>query len=247
MKKINNSIYNEYGERWYTAENEPIALLRRESLYKNMWVEKVLINEECENSKLLDIACGAGYLSNYFSKAGYNVSGVDISQSSLDIAKKYDESNRVDYSFGDAKKLPYPSNSFDVVCIMDFLEHTEDPDGVINEASRVLRPGGLLFYNTFNRNFMTWFLAVKALEWFVRNPVKNIHVYRLFIRPKELINLLNKNNLSNIAKEGLRPKFNWAFFKTIIKGKVEKDFQFIFNKNLSMGYIGYAKKTKEEK
>ena len=71
---------------------------------------------------------------------------------SLAVARQFDNTNSVNYDYGNAYELPYNDAHFDAVCCMDFLEHVEKPDRVIAEASRVLRSGGLFFFHTFNRN-----------------------------------------------------------------------------------------------
>ena len=101
--------------------------------------------------KILDVGCGGGFLSNPLSELGHDVTGLDISQESLEVAKKYDTSKRVKYIIADARKIPFPDNSFDVIISMDFLEHVTEVQEVVNEISRLLKPGGLFFFHTFNR------------------------------------------------------------------------------------------------
>lgn len=148
---VNNAIYSTLGSRWYAAEDDPVALLRAEARLRNPWVAKQIEAAFGEKPcKVLDIGCGGGFLSNALSALGRTVTGLDEAADSLAIAAAYDTSGKVKYDRGDALSLFYPAASFDVVCAMDFLEHVEEPARAIKEATRVLAPGGLFFFHTFN-------------------------------------------------------------------------------------------------
>ncbi|QDE65942.1 hypothetical protein BHS09_02385 [Myxococcus xanthus] len=98
----------------------------------------------------------------------------------------YDGTGSVDYRVADAYVLPFDDGCFDVVTCMDFLEHVEEPARVVAEAARVLAPGGLFFFHTFNRNWLAGLIIIQAVEWFVPNKPDHLHVLRLFITPEEL-------------------------------------------------------------
>ncbi|HSX26224.1 MAG TPA: methyltransferase domain-containing protein, partial [Chlamydiales bacterium] len=125
---------------------------------------------------------------------------------------------------------------------MDVLEHVEDPGLLIAEASRVLKPNGLFFFHTFNRNPLSYLFIIKGVEWFVRNTPKNMHVYPLFIKPDELDDLCQTYSLQITQWRGFKPLFNRSFFQMLLTRKVPKDFSFHFTKSLLTGYCGIAKK-----
>lgn len=143
MTPVNNALYDELGERWYTAQDDPVALLRAEGRLRNPWIATEIAARCGAGAAVLDIGCGGGFLSNELARAGFAVTGLDQSAESLSIAQSHDTTHSVHYEVGNAMRLPYPEVSFSAVCAMDFLEHVEDPAGVIREAARVLRPGGL--------------------------------------------------------------------------------------------------------
>ena len=128
---VNNELYHDLGERWYHADDDPVALLRSEAKIKNPWVvsriRSAFPNRNPGDIKVLDVGCGAGFLSNDLSKDGYSVTGLDLSEPSLRVAKNYDETGKVNYVNGNAYALPFEAQSFDIVCSMDFLEHVDDP------------------------------------------------------------------------------------------------------------------------
>ncbi len=245
-QKVNNAIYDTYGDRWYDADDDPVALLRAESKTKTPWiVERIqkhgLLNK---NTKVLDVGCGAGFLSNELAKQGLQVTGVDLSEESLKVAAKHDHTNSVVYQSADAYHLPFPDATFDVLTAMDFLEHVENPDLVIKEFSRVLKPGGLFIFHTFNRNPLAHLIIIKLVEWLVKNTPKNLHVIHLFITPKELTNYCLDAKLVVQEMIGIKPVFSTIPFKNIFTGIVPKTLKFELTKSLLLSYMGYSIKDK---
>lgn len=240
--QINNEFYNELGDDWYQADNHAIALLRSEQKVKNNWVLDEIKRLHPNAESVLDIACGGGFLSNSLAPHFDRVCGIDASESSLEVAKKHDRTGKVVYQTADAYELPFEDNQFDVVCLMDFLEHVEKPKKVIQEANRVLKPGGLLFYHTFNRNFLSYVIIIKAVEWLMPLAPKNLHVYRLFIKPIELLEFLHEVKLKPLLMIGMKPKFNFYFFKSILKRRVLPQFDFELTSSTTLAYLGIAKK-----
>jgi len=243
--EINNEFYHQLGEDWLTAADDPIALLRAVSKIKNSWVLKTIKDQFGESEqKVLDIGCGAGFLSNVVAKNGHRVHGVDMSEESLAVARKYDTTKTVNYLFANAYSLPFENKTFDVVCAMDFLEHVEEPAKVIEEVSRVLRPGGLFFFHTFSKNILAYFVIIKLVEWFLPKTPKNMHVLRLFISPKQLNKMILMANMSTKHMIGIRPEFGkLSFWKSLLNREVHNDFSFTFTKSTLLSYIGFAQKN----
>ncbi|HEY2370840.1 MAG TPA: hypothetical protein VGH87_30815, partial [Polyangiaceae bacterium] len=111
------------------------------------------------------------------------------------------------------------------------------------EAARVLRPGGLFFFHTFNRNFLSWLVVIKGVEWFVQNTPRDMHVLRLFVKPSELAAMCNAQSLDVVELVGSRPRMSSAFFEMLATGIVPPSFEFAFTRNLWMGYSGMAMKS----
>jgi 2-polyprenyl-6-hydroxyphenyl methylase/3-demethylubiquinone-9 3-methyltransferase len=237
---INNAIYDELGERWYTARDNPVALLRAESRLRAAWVLEELGGCRLE---ILDVACGGGLLANPLAQAGHAVTGVDLSQGSLDVARRHDGTASVCYLAQDARSLGFPDGRFDVVCMMDFLEHIEDREAVIAEAARVLKPGGRFYFHTFNRTPLAWLIAIKGVEWSVKHTPRQMHVYHLFLKPAELADLCARHGLAVEEVRGVRPRvFTWAFLGLLVTARVSDRFQFEFTRSLRVGYCGRARK-----
>jgi 2-polyprenyl-6-hydroxyphenyl methylase/3-demethylubiquinone-9 3-methyltransferase len=238
---INNAFYDDLDEMWQGSSDHPIALLRAENQLRNPWIQEVIAKHFSHPCHVLDVGCGGGYLTNHLAKKGHFVSGVDLSEQSLEVARKYDSSGSVEYKRASAYELPFSDNTFDVVCAMDLLEHVEKPAQVVKEAARVLKKGGLFFFHTFNRNFLSYFMVIKGVEWCFANAPKNMHVYPLFIKPDELTEICEHHGMEVKEIKGVRPDFSKkAFWKMVLTKQVSDDFKFLFTDSLKTGYSGYA-------
>jgi 2-polyprenyl-6-hydroxyphenyl methylase/3-demethylubiquinone-9 3-methyltransferase len=244
---VNNDIYDELGERWYTAKDHPVALLRAEARPRNRWiVQELHQGRPAPLVHVLDIGCGAGFLANALATQGFAVTGLDASASSLAVARQYDPTHLVTYTRGDAYHLPYANASFEAVCAMDFLEHVAEPAHVVKEAARVLKPHGRFFFHTFNRNVLSYLVVIKGVEWFVKNTPPELHVLQLFIKPAELRAMCAAHGLRVSSLRGLVPKISQrAFWHMLRTGIVEDDFEFVFTPSTLTGYTGMAIKEAE--
>ena len=241
---INNDFYTDLGDRWYLADDDPVALLRAENKTKLPWIKSQMNKHFGDLSKLkvLDVGCGAGFATNYLAQFCGEVTGVDLAEGALNTAKKFG-TYPVNYILADARQLPFANESFDVVISLDFLEHVTEPDQIISQISKVLKPGGLFFYHTFSQNWLAYLVVIKGVEWFVKNTPPQMHTYDLFINHKSVQNWCSKNKLDFQKVTGLRPKLNSAFFKMIRTGVVPIDFEFTPTSSLLVSYLGYAKKA----
>ncbi|MEO5970738.1 MAG: bifunctional 2-polyprenyl-6-hydroxyphenol methylase/3-demethylubiquinol 3-O-methyltransferase UbiG [Bdellovibrionia bacterium] len=240
--QVANSIYNQLGDQWYNAYDNPVALLRAESRLKTPWIHHRIQKyfPDPNNCHILDLGCGAGFLSNSFALLGYSVKGIDLSEDSLSVARRHDPTGSVVYQKADAYNLPFRNSSFQVVTAMDFLEHVEKPDLVIQEAARVLEAGGLFFFHTFNRNWLSGLVVIKGVEWLIKNTPKHMHLLRLFITPPEMINFCQTHGLETLEITGLKPDLKLRHLLDIFKREVPKDFSFSLTPRLNISYLGFA-------
>ncbi len=240
---INNDIYKSLSDKWYTG-NDYVALLRSEAKARNPYIKEKILQTFSKDCKILDVGCGGGLLCNDLASISNNIIGIDMHEEPLVIARKYNALNNVKYVQGNALQLPFANETFDVVCILDVLEHVDSYEIALSEASRVLKKGGLLFFHTFNRNLFTKYFVIKAMEWFVKGTPKHLHVYQLFIKPHELLSYLNKLNCKVVDIKGLNPKFTLKnIFKLLVKNEVDEHFSFNFSNLLHAGYLGFSQKN----
>jgi 2-polyprenyl-6-hydroxyphenyl methylase/3-demethylubiquinone-9 3-methyltransferase len=236
--RIDNRWYADLGERWYHATDTPIALLRAESRHRNPWIAARLGSPK----RVLDLGCGAGFLANDLARRGHAVAGVDTTRENLDVARAHDETRSVRYVVADARSLPFASESFDVVCAMDLLEHVEEPERVIAEAARVLAPGGAFVFHTFNRTWRARLIVIEGVRRLCANTPRDLHVAHLFRTPAEVVAICRANRLQIGELRGSRPRFSWPLWRMVLTGRVGNDFAFTWTRSVALGYTGLATK-----
>lgn len=137
----------------------------------------------------LDVGCGGGILSESMARRGARVTGIDLAESSLNVARLHalETETSVDYRCITVEELAEEEPaSFDVVTCMEMLEHVPDPASVIRACATLVKPGGHVFLSTLNRNAKSYLLAIVGAEYIARLLPRGTHDYAQFIRPSEL-------------------------------------------------------------
>jgi 2-polyprenyl-6-hydroxyphenyl methylase/3-demethylubiquinone-9 3-methyltransferase len=153
-----------------------------------------------EGAVLVDFGCGAGLLAPRLTGKGYTHVGFDLAASALDLAR----SHGVVAVRADVRTAPFADRSVDVVCAGEILEHVDDPDRVVAEACRVLRPGGLLVIDTIARTLRARLLAVEIAERLPGGAPRGIHDPRLFVDRRRLVRACAAGGV-DLELRGLRP------------------------------------------
>jgi 2-polyprenyl-6-hydroxyphenyl methylase/3-demethylubiquinone-9 3-methyltransferase len=138
---------------------------------------------------VLDVGCGGGILSESMAQRGAHVTGIDMGEAPLSVAKLhlYESGLNVDYQCTTVEQLAaeHPA-SFDIVTCMEMLEHVPDPASVVTACHQLVKPGGYVFFSTINRNPKSYLLAIIGAEYILGLLPKGTHDYAKFIRPAEL-------------------------------------------------------------
>jgi 2-polyprenyl-6-hydroxyphenyl methylase / 3-demethylubiquinone-9 3-methyltransferase len=151
------------------------------------------IDQQCgglRGKAVLDVGCGGGILAEAMSKAGAVVTAIDLSEKALAVAKLHqiESGIAVDYRFiaveALAEELP---GTFDVVTCMELLEHVPEPASTIAACARLVRPGGLVFCSTIDRNAKSYLFAIIGAEYVLNLLPRGTHDYGKFLRPSELV------------------------------------------------------------
>ncbi|HMT81377.1 MAG TPA: bifunctional 2-polyprenyl-6-hydroxyphenol methylase/3-demethylubiquinol 3-O-methyltransferase UbiG [Azonexus sp.] len=147
---------------------------------------------------ILDVGCGGGLLSEGMAVRGANVTGIDLSEKPLGVAKLHllDSGQKVDYRKISVEQLAdeMPA-AFDAVTCLEMLEHVPNPSSVIASCARLVKPGGHVFLSTLNRNPKSYLLAVIGAEYVLNMLPKGTHDYAKFIKPSELARWVKQANL----------------------------------------------------
>ena len=138
---------------------------------------------------VLDVGCGGGILSESMAARGAIVTGIDLGEEPLSVARLHllESGLSVHYQKIPAEELAQQqAASFDVVTCMEMLEHVPDPASSIAACSALVKPGGHVFFSTINRNPKSWLYAVVGAEYLLQLLPKGTHEYQKFIKPSEL-------------------------------------------------------------
>lgn len=148
--------------------------------------------------KVLDIGCGGGLLSEALAHRGAQVTGIDLGELPLQVAREHAAQSQltIDYRQQSAEDLAAEAPaSFDIITCMEMLEHVPDPAAIIGACQRLLKPGGQAFFSTLNRTPKAWLLAVVGAEYVLKLLPKGTHEYAKFIRPSELSGHIRQHNM----------------------------------------------------
>jgi len=138
---------------------------------------------------VIDVGCGGGILAESMAQRGARVSGIDMGEAPLNVAKLHglESGIDVDYQQVSAEILAEQKpEQFDIVTCMEMLEHVPDPSQTIASCARLVKPGGNIFFSTINRNPKSYLFAIVGAEYLLRLLPKGTHEYRNFIRPSEM-------------------------------------------------------------
>ncbi len=142
-----------------------------------------------KNKTVIDVGCGGGILAESMAERGATVTGIDMGEAPLSVAKLHglETEVEVEYLQQEAESLANQrSEQYDIVTCMEMLEHVPDPSSTIKACARLCKPGGQVFFSTINRNPKSFLFAIVGAEYVLRLLPKGTHEYRNFIRPSEL-------------------------------------------------------------
>lgn len=247
MPSIDNTLYDRLGEDWW-ARHGPMAGLQQLNPIRAAYFESACVSvlrPHCPGLaglRILDVGCGGGFLAEALARAGADVSAVDRSLPTIEAARRHAASAKlaIDYRSADALALPYEAGEFDAVISSDFLEHVSDRlERVLAEQARVLRPGGLLGFETINRTLLARVVLVWLAQGLLRVVPRHLHDARLFIPPDTLVGTLDRLGLRVVDIQGVVPirgplAFLWGYLTRRESGG------FRLGRRMAVSYIGYA-------
>ncbi len=155
---------------------------------------------------VLDVGCGGGILAESMAAAGATVTGIDLADKSLQVAKLHllESGRQVEYRkiAVEALVVERPAH-YDIVTCMEMLEHVPDPAGVIAACAKLVKPNGYVFFSTLNRNPKSYLFAIIGAEYLLNLLPRGTHEYAKFIKPSELAQCCRNSGLSVIDIAGM--------------------------------------------
>ena len=194
--------FNQLAHNWWDPNSEFKPLHEINPLRLN-YIDQLA---GLDGKNVLDVGCGGGILSESMAEKGASVTGIDLGEKPLKIAKLHllESGNKVDYrqvSVEDlAKEQPH---HYDIVTCMEMLEHVPDPESIVRSCAELTKPGGWAFFSTLNRNPKSYLMAVVGAEYILNLLPRGTHDYIKFIKPSELARMARGGGLDVEAITGM--------------------------------------------
>lgn len=224
-KKIHTGDVQRFDKNWKKRDEASYTHWTRGSIenqiqlaFRNHWLLfSELINKETSinGKRVLEVGCGRGSLSCYFSDAGFDCTLVDLSENAINLAKEIFIANNLEADFlvGDANNLDLMDNSFDIIFSIGLLEHFDDIEQTLSEQIRVLDDGGIWFgyiVPKYKKNIQNQYNWINEILEGYNNETSDVKidkekVFRSDYGSERYIPVLKKLGLKNIKSSGVYP------------------------------------------
>ncbi|MDR2031398.1 MAG: bifunctional 2-polyprenyl-6-hydroxyphenol methylase/3-demethylubiquinol 3-O-methyltransferase UbiG [Azoarcus sp.] len=194
--------FDDLAHRWWDPTSEFRSLHEINPLRLD-WIDGLA---KLAGKDALDIGCGGGILAEGMAARGANVTGIDLSEKILSVARLhlFESGLDIDYQLIAAEDFAAThAGRFDVVTCMEMLEHVPDPASTVAACTRLLRPGGQAFFATLNRNPKSYLFAIVGAEYLLNLLPRGTHDYTRFLKPSELARFCRDAGLTPAAMSGL--------------------------------------------
>lgn len=194
--------FSALAHRWWDPESE-FKPLHEINPLRVGWIDALA---GLGGKSVVDVGCGGGILAEAMAARGAQVTGIDLAEKSLKVARLhlFESGLSVDYRCVAVEDLAAAQpESFDVVTCMEMLEHVPDPASVVAACARLVKPGGQVFLSTLNRNPKSWLFAIVGAEYVLNMLPRGTHDWQRFIRPSELARMVREAGLEMTEIKGM--------------------------------------------
>lgn len=196
------SKFSEVAHHWWDTNSEFKPLHDINPLRLN-WVDR---HAGLSGKNVIDIGCGGGILSESMAGLEANVTGIDLSEKALKVARLHllESGRQVNYRHIAAEDMAAENPAaFDVVTCLEMLEHVPSPASIVQACAQLVKPGGWVFFSTLNRNIKSYAFAVLGAEYLLKMLPKGTHDYAKFIKPAELAGFARDAGLEIVDLTGM--------------------------------------------
>ena len=204
--------FSKIAEEWWNPEGK-FKPLHKFNPVRISYIKDNIINsfklknktKPLKQTKILDIGCGGGLLSEPMCRLGADVTGIDASHKNISIAKLHAKKGNLDINYICTSPEKMKSNEkFDVILNMEIIEHVEDVNFFLETCSRLLKKNGIMFIATLNKTLKSYIFAIIGAEYIMRWLPIGTHEWEKFVRPEDLKDILNKNKLKLEKLDGVK-------------------------------------------
>ena len=195
--------FEDMASRWWDLEGEFKPLHQINPLRLNY------VLDACDGlfgKRVLDVGCGGGILAVSMAKEGANVTGLDMGKEPLEVARLHalETGTKLEYIQSTIEQHAQEhAGEYDVVTCMEMLEHVPDPLSVVRSCEQLVKPGGKVFFSTLNRNIKSYLFAIVGAEQLLKIVPKGTHHHEKFIKPSELLKMIDQTSLTELGITGL--------------------------------------------
>lgn len=184
--------FSKLAETWWDL-NGPFKILHEINPVRMEYICSKL-GSNLANLSILDVGCGGGLVSLPLAKLGAEVDAIDASKKNIDAAKSHAKSKKSPVNFI-CNPIEKHKSSYDAIICLELIEHVDNLEEFIVNISNRLNPGGKIIFSTINRNPKSFALAIGMAEYVLKWVPKKTHDFNKFVKPSELVKILEQNNI----------------------------------------------------
>ena len=188
--------------RWWDPDGEFRPLHQINPLRIN-YIESLI---SLDDKNILDVGCGGGILAEGLATKGAHVTGIDMADKGLGVAKLHLHESKLNITYEKSSAEDYAGEHqgmFDVVTCMEMLEHVPDPGSVVRACSELVKPGGWVVFSTISKTPKAFLFAIVGAEHILRLLPKGTHEYKKFIKPSTLAKMALESGLEVEKTKGM--------------------------------------------